>query len=489
MKYTLVPKMMIENCHPKGMPSSTDMEYARIATEITSELAKQDVKDIPLDGLKLMAVNITMYFEDVIADAGIWRGFTNEMKERYGSYLPFYDIDTDNYYQDEPNLDDVRFLIWYTMLQVHYGKIGNPENPLLDKLAVAAYNVLEKHFETVSVNEDLKEYFANPQFLDDFYKQRDILKWLCYGCYLTYIPDIQEMLFEQAQDLAHSMHCDLDFAHYLAESLMPYQSKIGPLKELPQQWAAMIMRANGNDAAAEAIGSQRKKGPHAFKLLSVSEDMSVTFESIDGENFSVRASNLNNPREECYKRKLIIGSFVQYDGQWYLNGGSAWSDNIEMFEESQTNYTNQKNIVPLYEELRKKAGDNPLLYFADTEAMSDFMKHNLPLGKGMEKGIQFPPGHKHILVYVPLDNEKDFEIYPDGALCVKDERNPYYNAKYAKNQAINFVLSVSDEVRDYLISNKLLPDATINSVYGLERGNEIVQQNFDFLIRAVSSRL
>lgn len=107
----------------------------------------------------------------------------------------------------------------------------------------------------------------------------------------------------------------------------------------------------------------------------------------------------------------------------------------------------------------------------------------------MEKGIQFPPGHKNILVYVPLDSEKDFEIYPDGALCVKDERNPYYNAKYAKNQAINFVLSVSDEVRDYLISNKLLPDATINSVYGLERGNEIVQQNFDFLIRAVSSRL
>ena len=94
MRYTLIPKMMIEHCHPKGMPSSTDMEYARIATEIVSELAKQDVKDIPLDGLKLMAVNITMYFEDVIADAGIWRGFTNEMKERYGNYLPFYDIDT-----------------------------------------------------------------------------------------------------------------------------------------------------------------------------------------------------------------------------------------------------------------------------------------------------------------------------------------------------------------------------------------------------------
>lgn len=80
------------------------------------------------DGLvKAVALNLTLYFEDVLADAGIWRSFTDRMHELYGKYLPFYQIDEAEYLRDEPNLPDVMFIIWNTLhvfLATLYIRIG-----------------------------------------------------------------------------------------------------------------------------------------------------------------------------------------------------------------------------------------------------------------------------------------------------------------------------------------------------------------------------
>ena len=58
------------------------------------------------------------YFEDVISGMGIWRAFILTHKELYGKYLPFYTPD-DHYYDDEVNLEDVRFLLWHYTQQYH----------------------------------------------------------------------------------------------------------------------------------------------------------------------------------------------------------------------------------------------------------------------------------------------------------------------------------------------------------------------------------
>ena len=68
MKVTLVPQIEIRNRHPKGIGTATDGEYARIATEILKTIAKLGIADIPAEGLKAIAVNVTMYFEDILGD-------------------------------------------------------------------------------------------------------------------------------------------------------------------------------------------------------------------------------------------------------------------------------------------------------------------------------------------------------------------------------------------------------------------------------------
>ena len=70
MKVTLVPQIEIRNRHPKGIGTATDGEYARIATEILKTIAKLGIADIPAEGLKAIAVNVTMYFEDILSETG-----------------------------------------------------------------------------------------------------------------------------------------------------------------------------------------------------------------------------------------------------------------------------------------------------------------------------------------------------------------------------------------------------------------------------------
>lgn len=487
MKVTLVPKIEIENCHPKGMRSATDMEYAKIATEILKKISKLNVADIPAGGLKLIALNIALYFEDVISDVGLWRSFTDRIKEMYGRRLPFFDVDEENYFQDEPNLDDVKLLVWYIMLEVHHGKIGNPENPVLEKLANAAFSVLEEHFETAPVNETLKNYFKNPQFIGDFYKMRDSLKWLIFGCYLTYVPQAVNIVMAGARDFSEATHCTPDMAFYNAECFMTYQYKIGPLMLLPQEWMSMIMRANGNDEAADIIGKQKYKYDGEYKLVGVSENNIFTFEDYNGDTFTVSETELNYPSEECRNRKAVIGSFVEYNGEWHLNGSCSWTDNLEAFNNMQEDNIGKQKLHDTYDKLVEDAGSR-LYYFADTAALKDFLLKSLPFEEEVAKNFNLPENQENLSVFIPEDYG-DFEIFPDGALCIKDERNPFYNEKWSRNQAMNFALSVSPEMRSYLIANHLLPDATINSSKGIERGNEIVQQNFDFITKAVVSRL
>lgn len=484
MKKTLVPKLEITRRHPKGMQSATDMEYSGVATEILAAMEKLHVTDISKSGLKEIAVNVALYFEDVVADAGIWRSFADRIKELYGRQLPFYDVDAGNYFPDEPNEDDVKLIVWYTMLDVHYGKIGNPENEVLGNLARAAYGVLDRNFETVGVNEELKEYFQKADFTGDYYTMRDAMKWLLFDCYLTYVPGMADRIASQVEDTMYRMRCSPQEAFYQLENILTYEQEIGPLELTAQEWMAMILRANGHREEADRIAAQKYSPMDFYKILDAGDNGGVTFEATDGRQFTVTAHNLNIPTDECYEKTCVFCSFVEYGGKVFANGGVKWFDGIDPFDKAREDYESQKMLRPVYDKLVADNGGNRLFHFADSEDLEKFLLGNFPHAED-KAGI--PEGQEKITLFVPEDYS-DIQIFPKGAYCVKDG-NPFYNEKWARNQALNFAMSVSRQMRDYLISHGLLPDATINSTKGVERGNEVVQQNFDFLARAVSSRL
>ena len=74
--------------HPYEKADETDLYYTELANEIYHALDEacytHNFKN--MDEAKQLALSIAGYFEDVISGTGIWKTFTEECKQRYGSY-------------------------------------------------------------------------------------------------------------------------------------------------------------------------------------------------------------------------------------------------------------------------------------------------------------------------------------------------------------------------------------------------------------------
>ena len=57
---------------------------------------------------------VTGYYQDVVADGGLWRSFTRMHNARNGNPVPHYDV-SDDYVDFELNVEDVRYVMWWTI--------------------------------------------------------------------------------------------------------------------------------------------------------------------------------------------------------------------------------------------------------------------------------------------------------------------------------------------------------------------------------------
>ena len=109
--------------HPYKQTDSVDGYYTNVANGIYNILDHSPISEaFEIDSdLHRTSLCLAAWFEDVISQTGIWQTFTAECKKKYGTYLPFYPIG-DDYYPDEVNIEDVRFLLWHHTQFLHRGK-------------------------------------------------------------------------------------------------------------------------------------------------------------------------------------------------------------------------------------------------------------------------------------------------------------------------------------------------------------------------------
>ncbi len=490
MRKIIIPQKEIKNRHPKGLTSYTDGDYAKFASKLLAMIEAFGVADMTSQEKKDIAINLTMYFEDVLADAGIWRGFTNQMQDMYGKFLPFYSIDEQDYYQDEPNLEDVKFVIWNTLVnsRVPQGRVTNPETPVITDLSPVLYHFMQEQFEQMPVNDDLKTYFEKAEFMDDFYQQRDLLKWIAYDCYLTAIPDSDEAVMELAQEYSKVMQGNLASAMYLAESVIPFSRKVGPLAVYPIYWLAMILLANGDEEKMHWAEEEEFLTSDIYRIVKADRNKGMTLESNKGEKFFVSDDGLANPEASCYDCKCVVGSFVKYRGEWFVNADSVWMPGgVELFEMTKKEVA-EKNVTvgPLYDKLMKKSGGSPFFYFANYSELTDFLVKEMGMPKKFAKEAKFPDVDNTGFVLGVLGRDKPFGVFAGGAeVCLKEDRNPYYDAKKAKSKAFHVAMKLPAPLLKYAMEHDMLPDAQLNSVFGEERGKELVRNDYDFLARAL----
>lgn len=105
--------LLAQPCYPDE--KTTDPYYFNLANRLIAEAKKlpeaASLHDALLDRAALCVIG---YYQDMIADAGLWHGFVDECRRLYGTPVPFFSV-SDEYIDYELNREDIGFLVWYAV--------------------------------------------------------------------------------------------------------------------------------------------------------------------------------------------------------------------------------------------------------------------------------------------------------------------------------------------------------------------------------------
>lgn len=478
----------IRRMHPKSLPPSpTDREYSLLANRMERALLEAGFDDLAsAEAMRAIVGRVVMYFEDIVADAGMWRAFVAKNRELYGRPYPFYPVADDEALEDEPDLGAVRLLVWDAFRDFRGpGCVINPENPALTMAAHILFDIIDAEFERVAINERLADYFREARFADDFYEMRDVLKWIFFDCYLTSDARAESIVRERARELAPITTGQEAF--YAAECAVPMLTQVGMLALLPKDWLALFVDSVGSKQVAERIaGLEVTDMAEVLRKTGFDKD-TVSLVDADGRQIVLRRDDCRGMSDKNLEEgDGAIGCYAKYDGQWYLNGNHAWGKLGAAFDEVRRIRHSGNGLSERdYSHLMELSGGSPLFYFKDMDQVEKFIKEEMGWSKKVE-GVEGKPSASDIAMFA-LGPGDSLGFVVGGAQCICDPRNPYYDKKNAKANALGLVVDggqAPSVVVRYLIGHGMLPDAGINSVKGEEYGHRLLQDNIDFFARA-----
>ena len=187
---------------------------------------------------------VTGYYQDVVADGGIWRSFTRLHGERHGRPLPHYELGED-YVDYELNLDDVRFVIWWTIAGEQGSDVLDPHDKALEALAMAFYKLLDEEYEQAPMPRQFciasEVDLDNPEDAQHIY---DYAYWLYWRSFL--LRPSSQAVMERAMPEAHAIIAqagDSDSRPLLLElnERLMASEPAGPIPLTTVQWLRLII--------------------------------------------------------------------------------------------------------------------------------------------------------------------------------------------------------------------------------------------------------
>ncbi len=212
---------------------------------------------------KDVVLAVVGYFQDIIADAGIWRSFSTVCKKLYGKPLPIYPIPED-YIESELNLVDVQFVVWY-VLEMSAGENGkiSPFSKDVVSTAKLLYGVLDAVYDDAPVPVELQmvmDVDLNDE--SDAQKIYDLSYWLFWNSYFLR-PAAKEAL-KQAMEHAHDIirkNPDEEKARELLADMnrqVMVESVTGPLSLSIGEWIELIVDGKLPKEDAPKSGGEHK---------------------------------------------------------------------------------------------------------------------------------------------------------------------------------------------------------------------------------------
>lgn len=145
--------------HTYQRSSNNDQWYLALAHTILKKIDSLELfSHLNLEKKIGLAISITLYFEDTIAQAGGWYRFKEQIRRLYNREIPLYKTEVNTYMADEVNCEDIQFIMWCDLSKSNTEKtieytIPNPDSPQLKYAAELIYQILDNLFEEAPITE------------------------------------------------------------------------------------------------------------------------------------------------------------------------------------------------------------------------------------------------------------------------------------------------------------------------------------------------
>ena len=515
--------------HSYNAPLQSDYYYLKLCNEIYNMLRDDDFPDeviaITDEQKKNMACFITGYFEDVISGPGLWKAFITQVSELYGTYLPFFDPDPEEYYPDEINPEDIHFLLWYYISMVYSGDIiTSPSIYELSGHSERIFEILEREYEVAPENFNLKQLFNVSPEEDDFFMIKEKLKWIMLDSWLHHFlgEELEEMTDDLLSGDEEEPLPEESQAMYLYDTVDTFVlSRHTPL--LARQGKEWLAYALGKDHPLYESLLEMGEKKSGFYLYMGTEGDKLLFEHIaTGTELRVTSRSMEVPKGTEPGRSISFAGFVKWRGEWWFSGSQlGWgyeTDLIRKEKESEKSKMlfgkdpaiQREENRQLYRSFLKFNKGKPLAFVESEEAANSFIRdflayHNRSLKRSARKGRKDRMLPEQDMLPESNYKEKDpdlvqVEAIPGMIFCdpdsgtnlvfgfndlIPDARNKWYmgdDTEEDPGYGTMMMLEsphISGKWMNYLVTYYDIPGLEFPGL----SGRELLLDNLDFMLR------
>lgn len=321
MKKNIYIKEWLE-LKPYEKQTATDSYYLKLCNVVKQAItaAKHSFvlqRYLEKKDIDLLACFLTSYLEDIRSETNIWNTFVKTHKRLYKKQLPFYILD--EYYEEEINLQDISFLIWYFLNTIQEEKFIAPFNDFIVETAVKVLDVFDEAWDYAPENEYLKTFYRIDEKENDFYNARNFIDTILFKSYLFY-PDTFLKLREQELEIIEDRKDKENLMAFLNENrdsaLHKSHTRLLSLKG--KEWATEIL-GNKHALSSDFLNiSQRISG---FFLYKKQDKYDIFIEHIaSGKKFKLTKKSFNHSDTLKNVDTILFMGIAQWKDEWWFSG-------------------------------------------------------------------------------------------------------------------------------------------------------------------------
>ena len=462
---------------PYSLHSNTDIYYLDTCNKVFSALQKTENKEVfqklSVSEVKEMCCFLTCYFEDIMSQTNIWKAFTTKHYELYNKFVPFQN--QEDYFEDEINLEDIQFLIWYFVSSKNENSLIAPFNRYITEIVEAIYDVFDAKYDYAPENESLKKwYFLDPNETD-YYKIRYYIEKVFLNNYLLNI-DVSKSLKNQIEETAELLKDETyERALYAFKDQFLLKQKSKLLALGANEWAAYV--AGKDHKLHNDLLNISKRIDAKFLFKNKIDNKYVYIEHIaSGKKFNLLKSSYDH-HTILEKDSILTLGIINWQNEWWFSGVAMISAfNANLILDEKNSIINRQAVAFLDDEkvtkkhlkgqndvFLKYNNDFPVAFLKKKE-INDFVKNfytyynkSLNLSKNeieksnnraKKEGLQveknknnfeFEDDFETAIIY--FNPNSGIEIYFDICSVLKLKSNPYFNKEDFLNDNLGLLMN------------------------------------------------